>query len=152
MDIEKITTSEIFYTKDHEWIDFQEIFAYTGVCGFKLLGYKEIHEIVFCDLEGFKKRGEVIATIKYNDYAIEAHMPVDGQILDVNKKLLLADKNVLLKSPENIGWIALILPSDPTERIELLQRKQYEIKVKSKYKDQKYFQPRRKIQVGLDGK
>lgn len=135
MEINDSTKKEIFYTKDHEWIYFQENFAYTGVCGFKLLGYKDIHEIVFCDLGGFKKRGDVIAIIKYNDYTIKAHMPVDGQILDVNKKLLSADLNVLLKSPEYSGWIALILPSDPTDRIDLMQRKQYELKVKSKYKN-----------------
>lgn len=133
MDIEKSTIREIFYTKDHEWIDFQEIFAYTGVCGFKLLGYKEIHEITFNNPEGFKKRGDLIATIKYNDYEIEAHMPVAGQIIEVNKQLFFFDKNILLRSPENKGWIALILPTDPVERKDLLRLKQYELGGKSKY-------------------
>jgi glycine cleavage system H protein len=132
MDIEKIATSEIFYTKDHEWINFQDIIAYTGVCSFKLLGYKEIHEITFSNLEGFKKKGDRIATIKYNDYEIVAHMPVNGQILNVNRELLFVDKNILLRSPEKRGWIALIMPAEPHDRADLLRLKQYETKNKFK--------------------
>lgn len=125
--------NETFYTKDHEWINFYDMMAYTGVCAFKLLGYKEIHEITFSQSSGFKKRGEVIAKIKYNDYEIEAHMPVDGRIMKLNRELFTANKNILLRSPENRGWIALIMPLQPSDRIELLALKQYEERHISKY-------------------
>ncbi|SEN98147.1 hypothetical protein SAMN05660816_01801 [Niastella yeongjuensis] len=35
----------LYYTNDHEWIDFQGVVAYVGVCRFKLSGFKEIHKI-----------------------------------------------------------------------------------------------------------
>ncbi|MCW3091355.1 MAG: hypothetical protein JWP81_2424 [Ferruginibacter sp.] len=125
MNMEKSTNKDLYFTHDHEWIDFQGILAYTGICNFKLLGFKEIDAITFTEPLGFRKQGEVIATIQYRDYTIEAHMPVDGKVLKVNKKLLTGDKHMLLHHPENKGWIALVLPSQPYERIGLLQSQQY---------------------------
>lgn len=136
MNMEKSTNKDLYYTKDHEWVDFQGTLAYTGVCSFKLLGFKEVHQITFNLPLGFKKQGDVIATVKYSDYEIEAHMPVDGKVLMVNKKLLSGDKNILLQHPENSGWIAMILPSEPYERKGLLLLQQYEKNSRSKYAEQ----------------
>jgi len=113
-------SKELFYTKDHEWIEFHGKIAYTGVCSFKLTGFKEIQDIKFIAPIGFKKQGEIIATIKYNDYTIEAHMPVDGEIVELNDKLLCGDANFLLQHAESRGWIAMIFPVMEGERKELL--------------------------------
>lgn len=133
MNMEKSTNKDLYYTKDHERIDFQGTVAYTGVCSFKLIGFKAIHQISFKEPSGFRKKGDVIATIKYNDYQIEAHMPVDGKLVEVNDSLLSGDQNVLLQNPENRDWIALIVPAQPYERIDLLLPKQYQMNDKSKY-------------------
>ena len=127
MSTEKISPKDIYYTSDHEWIDFQGTVAYVGVCSFKLSGFKEIHQISIYEPSGFRKQGEVIATIKYKDYQIEAHMPVDGKLIKVNDTLISGDPNVLIQHAENSGWIALIVPSQPYERKELLLPKQYRI-------------------------
>lgn len=42
-------------------------------------------------------------------------------------------KNMLLRQPENNGWIALIVPSQPYERKDLLLPKQYQMNGKNKY-------------------
>jgi len=76
----------------------------------------------------------VIATIRYNDYQIEAHMPVDGLVIELNNELLSNDKSILLRSPENKGWIALISPSEPLQRMGLLAPKEYEFRNKNKFK------------------
>lgn len=133
MNMEKSTNKDLYYTNDHEWIDFQGTVAYAGVCSFKLLGFKEIQQITFKEPSGFKKRVEVIATVKYKDYQIEAHMPVDGKVVQVNDTLLTGDQNVLLQHPENSGWIALIIPAQSYEREDLLLPKQYRMNGKSKY-------------------
>lgn len=127
------TKKETYYTKDHEWIDFQGIIAYIGICKFKLTGFKEIQSINFHEALGFKKKGDLIATIKYNDYAIEVHMPVEGRVLNVNNKLTSGNLNILLDCSESSAWIALIEPSDPLERNELLLPKQYYLNGKSNY-------------------
>ena len=102
----KSINKDLYYTDDHEWIDFQGSIAYIGVCGFKLSDFKEIHQVNFKEPTGFKKKGDIIATVIYNDYQIDAHMPVDGKIVEVNETLLSGDQNTLLQHPENSGWIA----------------------------------------------
>jgi glycine cleavage system H protein len=122
-----------YYTTDHEWIEFQDTVAYIGICKFKLTGFKQIQEITFNEPSGFKKQGDVIASIKYNDYLIEAHMPVDGQVLQVNEKLLLENPCILLEDAESSGWIALIVPSAPHQTKDLLRPDQYQLAGQSKY-------------------
>lgn len=133
MNPRKSTKKDQYYTKDHEWIDFQGTVAYIGICDFKLTGFKKIEEIRFNEPSGFKKQGEVIASVKYNDYFIEAHMPVDGKVLKVNEKLVSGNPNILLDCAETSAWIALIVPSFPHERKDLLLPKQYQMNGKSKY-------------------
>lgn len=133
MKIEKGNSKELYYTNDHEWIDFQGSVAYTGICLFKLSGFKEIHHLCFIDPFGLKKKGDVIASISYNDYQIEAHMPVDGKIIQVNESLLSDDVNGLLTCAENTTWLALIVPAQPYDRKDLLLPKQYQLNGKGKH-------------------
>ena len=133
MNTKKTASKDLYYTKDHEWVDFRGTIAYTGVCSVKLLGFREIHQIKFKETSGFKRQGEVIVAIKYNDYVVEAHMPVDGKIIELNDALVSGNTNLLLQQAENKGWIALIIPSQPYERKDLLLPKQYQLNGKSKY-------------------
>lgn len=136
MNIIQTNKKDQYYTKDHEWIDFQGEVAYVGICKFKLTGFRQIQSIEFKDAVSFKKQGDVIATVIYNDYTIEAHMPVDGKVLSVNDKLLAGNLNILLDCSESSAWIALIVPSEPHARKDLLLPKQYQINGKSKYAKQ----------------
>jgi glycine cleavage system H protein len=133
MNAQQSTGRDLYYTKDHEWVDFKGTIAYTGVCSFKLLGFKEIQKITFTKSFGFKKQGEVIATIQYKDYRVEAHMPVDGKLQQLNETLIAGNNNMLLEYAESSGWIALIIPSQPYERKELLLPRQYRMNGKGKY-------------------
>jgi len=133
MNMEKNGSKDLYYTKDHEWIDFKGAIAYTGICAFKLTGFKTVQRIVFQEASGFKKRGEIIAFIHYNDYCIEATMPVDGKIIMINEELLSGNRHLLAQVPESHGWIAKIAPSQPYERKDLLLPKEYQMNGKSKY-------------------
>lgn len=133
MNTQQSTKKDLYYTKDHEWINFQGSVAYIGICKFKLTGFKQIQEINFNEPSGFKKQGEVVATVRYSDYLIEAHMPVDGKVLQVNEKLVSENPNILMDCAETSAWLALIVPSLPQERKDLLLPKQYQKSGKSKY-------------------
>jgi glycine cleavage system H protein len=128
MEITRSAKKDLFFTSDHEWIEFQGSVARIGICPFKLSGFKKIDQVVFFDPIGYMKKGGLIATIKYNDYIIDAHMPVDGKVISVNDTLLSENKNILLQYPESDGWIALITPSQPYERKGLLVPSQYQMK------------------------
>jgi glycine cleavage system H protein len=131
--MELLGKKNCYFTRDHEWIDFQGTVAYTGICLFKLTGFKEIDKIVFPSKPGFFKKGDVLAVIRYHDYKVEAHMPVDGKVIQFNEKLMSDDRNYLLKEAERNGWIAFIVPLLPYERSDLLLPKQYQLNGKSKY-------------------
>ncbi|MFL9484856.1 hypothetical protein ACI6Q2_18875 [Chitinophagaceae bacterium LWZ2-11] len=128
----KTIAKDRYFTKDHEWIDFQGSVAYVGIGNFKLTGFKQIQQINFNDPFGFKSRGEIIATVKYNDYLIEVQMPVNGKIVELNKDLLSDNLNVLLQHAEDNCWIARIIPSEPYERKGLIPPKDYRMNRKSK--------------------
>jgi glycine cleavage system H protein len=130
MNPEKPGDKDFYYTEDHEWIHFQGSVAYVGVCHFKLTGFKEIHQVKFNEPSGILKKGDIIATIIYHDYEVEAHMPVDGKIMGVNDELVTGDLNVLLRHAEDNGWIALIVPSQLKERKDLLPPDQYKMGAK----------------------
>jgi glycine cleavage system H protein len=115
----------LYYTKDHEWIDFQGSVAYIGVCRFKLSGFKEIHKIEFREISDLIKEREVIGSIQFDDYQILVHMPVEGKIISINDLLLTEERDVLLQQPEQNGWIALIVPSSLVDKTGLLSPEEY---------------------------
>jgi glycine cleavage system H protein len=121
---------DIFYTRGHEWIQFQQIVACTGVCAVKLTGFKEVHEIIFHQLSGDKKKGDTIAVIRYNDNEVQVRMPVDGKILQINDALVTGGLKLLLKYPETKGWIAEIIPAIPAQKNKLLTSLEYHLALK----------------------
>jgi len=121
------TSKDLYYTGDHEWVNFQGTVAYAGICKFKLTGFKQIQEIVFNDTEGFKKQGDIIASLTYRDYKIEAHMPADGKIIQVNNTLTTIDPAMLLESIESTAWLIKFIPAMPYDRTGLLLPRQYQM-------------------------
>lgn len=136
MKAEKTANRDLYYTTDHEWINFQGTIAYIGVCHFKLSGFKGIDQITYKATSGLRKAGETIATLTYHDFEIVVAMPVDGKILETNPTLIYSEPDYLIKHAETNGWIARIVPSQPYERKGLLLPKQYQMNGKSKFSKQ----------------
>ena len=72
------------------------------VCSFKLLGFKKVQQRTFIETGSFKKNGEIVAKIKYNDYYIKAHMP-QMKIVQVNETLMADRENSILQQPKGRG-------------------------------------------------
>jgi len=122
---------DLYYTNDYEWIDFQGSVAYIGICPFKLKGIKQIEKIEFSEEDNSRKCGEVVASILYDDYKIDVHMPVNGKIISINDAILSGNKNIVLREPENSGYIALIVPSSPYDRDGLIISEKYRMSSKT---------------------
>ena len=122
---------DLYYTNDHEWIDFQGSVAYIGICPFKLKGIKKIESVEFSEEDNSRKCGEVVASILYDDDKIDVHMPVNGKIISMNDAILSGDKNIVLQEPETAGFIALIVPSSPYDRDGLMISEKYRMSSKS---------------------
>ena len=125
MNAPKDIQRNLYYTYDHEWIDFQGSVAYVGLCHFKLSGFKEIQQIIFAENAELINQGEVIACVKYDDYLVHVHMPVEGRIISFNDMLITEEKSMLLEQPENNGWIALIVPDQLKNRTGLQSTEEY---------------------------
>jgi glycine cleavage system H protein len=123
----------MYYTQDHEWIEFRGTCAYVGVSNFKLLGFKEIHEVIFNDPINFKKAGEVIAWLVYKDYKIEILMPVNGSILQINKIFLAKDLKSIKRHLDHTGWIFTLIPSNRYDREHLIPIIDYLSMIRSQY-------------------
>jgi len=121
------SSRDLYYTSDYEWIEFLGSIAYVGICPFKLKGIKEIEKIEFAEEDNSKKCGEVIASILYDDYKIDVHMPVSGKIVKINEALYSGNKNIVLQEPETGGYIALIIPTSPYDRNGLIVSKKYQM-------------------------
>jgi glycine cleavage system H protein len=122
---------DLYFTDDHEWIDFQGSVAYTGICTFKLKGIKSIERIDFAEAGGLYGANEIIGCLYYAEYKIDIHMPVAGRILSFNDSLLAGHKELLLEQPENAGWFALIVPALPYDRQGLVISEKYQMKTRS---------------------
>jgi hypothetical protein len=68
MNNEKISKKDLYYTPDHDWINFQGRVAYVGIGSFKLTGFKKIQQLFFQEPNDFCKQGDIIASIVYHDY------------------------------------------------------------------------------------
>src|SRR5678809_1509014 len=125
MNNEKISKKDLYYTPDHDWINFQGRVAYVGIGSFKLTGFKKIQQLFFQEPNDFCKQGDIIASIVYHDYQVELRMPVDGKLLKFNETLK-EDPSPILQQPGNTCWLALIAPMQPYERHGLLLPKDYQ--------------------------
>ena len=133
MRISPFAKRNLYYTRDHEWIDFQGSVAYIGVCAFKLKGIRHIQKLQLTKSHGMITSGQLVATIFYDDYNIPVHMPVDGELLGFNEALSPESWHFLLDEPETRGWIALIVPSNLHERKELIHTEHYELLKQGKF-------------------
>jgi len=125
MSAPKTSKRDLYFTSSHDWIDFQGSVAYIGVCAGKLKQVEAVHELLVKENAGFTARGAIVAEIRYDEKTIPVHMPVDGKIISINEVLLAGNHQLLLEQPENNGWVALIVPSQPYERSGLMPPEQY---------------------------
>ena len=123
----------MYYTKNHEWIDFRGTCAYVGISNYKLIGFGEIHEVIFNDPINFKLKGEIIAWIRYKDYKIEILMPVNGSIVQINKIFSNKNQKSIDAHLEKSGWIFSIIPSNPYDRNDLIPIRDYVSMLKNEY-------------------
>ncbi len=123
-----IDIKERRYTRDHEWIDFYESYAITGISPFKLKGIRHLDKVIPLHPGGsFVREGQILAILINRDYQITIHMPVDGYVLKINEGLTGPE---ILASPDKDGWIAILTPLDREHRSRLMPKDDYERKYK----------------------
>ena len=116
--------TEIYYTKDHEWI---KIDGNVGVVGITAYASEQLGDIVFVELPEDGKIAEIgkdIAVVESVKAASEVYSPVSGKIIESNGDLNL-NPEIGNEDPVGKGWFYKIEISNNDELSELMSEDQY---------------------------
>ncbi len=113
------------YTKDHEWIKVEGNIGTIGITDF---AQGELGDIVYVDINpdlAEIKQGESFGTIEAVKTVSDMYAPVDGKIIELNKKL--NDEPQLVNTdPYGEGWIVKVELTDVNQVNSLLDSTAYQ--------------------------
>lgn len=113
------------YTKDHEWIKVEGKIGTIGITDF---AQGELGDIVYVDINpdlAEIKQGESFGTIEAVKTVSDIYAPVDGKIIELNKKL--NDEPQLVNTdPYGEGWIVKVELADVNQVNSLLDSAAYQ--------------------------
>ena len=96
--------SNLYYTKEHEWIRVEGNEAFVGITDY---AQSELGEIVFVDIntEGETLgQGEVFGSVEAVKTVSDLNMPVEGEVLEINEAI--NDQPELVNNdPYGQGWM-----------------------------------------------
>jgi glycine cleavage system H protein len=116
--------SNLYYTKEHEWIRVEGNEAFVGITDY---AQSELGEIVFVDIntEGETLgQGEVFGSVEAVKTVSDLNMPVAGEVLEINETI--NDQPELVNNdPYGEGWMIKISVANPDELNNLLDAEGY---------------------------
>jgi len=116
--------AELKYTSDHEWIRVEGDEAYIGITEF---AQGELGDIVYIDINTVGQdvtKEAVFGTVEAVKTVSDLFMPVDGTILEVNKKLD-TQPELVNSDPYGDGWMVKIKLTNPADAETLLTADAY---------------------------
>ncbi|WP_277058370.1 glycine cleavage system protein GcvH [Trichlorobacter lovleyi] len=122
--------SEIYFTKEHEWV---KVSGTSAVCGISDHAAHELGDITFVELPAIGKvvkQEEVMAAIESVKAASDIYAPVSGTVVKVNSELDDAPEKVN-ESAEEEAWMVELELADAAELSKLMTKAQYEAYLKT---------------------
>ena len=116
--------NELKYTKDHEWIAIDGDIATVGITDF---AQRELGDIVYVEIETvgeLLKADEVFGTVEAVKTVSDLFLPVEGEILELNKDLETSPEDVN-NDPYEKGWMIKMKVSNPSDLDNLLTSEDY---------------------------
>ena len=113
------------YAKSHEWAALQGGLVVVGITKFAV---EQLTDIVYIDLPDVGDHtfaGESFGEIESVKAVSDLYAPVDGEIVEINKKLL-DDPKIITDDPYGKGWMIKIKPEPGATLDHLLTLEQYE--------------------------
>ncbi len=115
---------DLKYTESDEWVRLEDGLVIVGITDY---AQKKLKDIVGVELPESGKsygRGEVVAVLESIKATGEVYAPVDGEVVDVNERLLDEPELVNI-DPYGEGWIVKLKPSNPSQLEDLLDAQGY---------------------------
>ena len=116
--------SDIFYTKDHEWI---KVNGNEGIVGITAYASEQLGDIVFVELpqEGaIFDQGKDVAVIESVKAASEIYNPTSGEIIEINSSLE-ENPEIINDDPLLAGWLYKIKISNSEDLKNLMNEEDY---------------------------
>jgi glycine cleavage system H protein len=113
------------FTKEHEWIEKSDQIIIVGITEFAQDQLGDIVSIELPQVSSSFKQNDVMAIIDSVKASSDLYCPVDGEIIEVNEKLLERPE-LINQSPFEEGWVVKIKPNNPEQIDSLLSKEQYD--------------------------
>ncbi|MAU58431.1 MAG: glycine cleavage system protein H [Flavobacteriaceae bacterium] len=116
--------ADLKYTKDHEWVKFDNEIATVGITDF---AQGELGDIVYIEVDSIGENLEsesVFGTVEAVKTVSDLFMPLSGEIIEFNSELE-SRPELVNEDPYNSGWMIKIKLSDLNSVSKLLDSKQY---------------------------
>ncbi len=113
------------YAPSHEWAAVQNDLVVVGITRFAV---EQLTDIVYIDLPEVGDhtfQGESFGEIESVKAVSDLYAPVDGEISEINKKLL-DDPKIISDDPYGKGWLIKIKPEPGASLDHLMTLPQYE--------------------------
>lgn len=120
--------AELKYTKEHEWIRFEGNEAVIGVTDY---AQSELGDIVYVEIETKGEtldKEEVFGTVEAVKTVSDLFMPISGEILTINDKLV-EEPDIVNRDPYGEGWMIRIRVTDISQAGELLSAEAYKSEI-----------------------
>jgi glycine cleavage system H protein len=117
---------ELRYTKEHEWLRKEQ--DGTMTVGITDYAQKELGDIVYVEIETAQQtlqKDEVFGAIEAVKTVSDLFLPVSGEILEVNQKII-SQAELVNTDPYGEGWLIRINANNEAEIEDLLSAEEYE--------------------------
>ncbi len=115
----------LFYTKEHEWVNLKENEAVIGITDYAQGQLGDVIFIEFPKVGQAVNAGDVFGEVEAVKTVSELYAPLSGTIIELNEELENSP-DLVNNDPYGDGWIIKISPNKPDERDELMNFLSYE--------------------------
>ncbi len=112
------------FTKEHEWVEKNDLFI-VGITDFAQDQLGDVVSIELPEIGSIFKQNDAMAIIDSVKASSDIFCPLDGEIVEVNEKLL-EHPELINQSPYDEGWIVKMKVSNPEQFVSLLEKEQYD--------------------------
>ncbi|MEG2076376.1 MAG: glycine cleavage system protein H [Victivallaceae bacterium] len=113
-----------YYSEDHEWV---EVNGDSAVIGISEYAVSEMGEVTYVELavedDDFTV-GDVIGVVETERSSFDVYSPISGTVVNINEALV-DDPSLLVRSPEDKGWLCTLNNIDVSELDDMMNEIAY---------------------------
>ncbi|MEB3851933.1 MAG: glycine cleavage system protein GcvH [Desulfurococcales archaeon] len=119
----------LLYTESDEWVRVEDGVVRVGVTDYAQKELKDIVGVELPEVGSRLRKGEPAAVLESIKATADVYAPVDGEVVEVNERLL-DEPELVNRDPYGEGWIFAMRPDDPSQLQGLLTPERYAEKIR----------------------